>query len=364
MTSLENHRLDGSTLSAGCSTCPLLDICGGYTRNAGGWNCMDNCSACDPATCKKVCLRSEGFPHDLREIGGFEVGGNFALHSGHLLDAPTFIPTIQHQYKRVEELNAPWVALPMSSVFHRVDGGYGPVASNAAELRAVFRLSPEVRILILGTGKDRHIEPYWRWRRKHEAPKRLSELDVDGVIVPNFSFELSDPRPHHLHSRKRSIICARELAESSVATMLVLQAVTEADWLFWETFLSEHPEVRAVAKDFQTGLVKPERGRAAIARLATLQDRLRRPLHLFAIGGPQYSKVLAQAFDHWTIIGSTPFIKAMNRQVALSDVTERRVRFAAAPDEPPELLLEHNILTFERWIAEQSQSGDVLTYTN
>jgi hypothetical protein len=123
-----------------------------------------------------------------------------------------------------------------------------------------------------------------------------------------------------------------------------------ADWLYWETFLREHPEVVYVAGEFQTGLARPERGREAIEKVAEIQLRLGRPLHVVAVGASRFRSVLEENFDTWTVLDSVPFMKAVKRRAA-ARVDLRRVRWERAVGEDVADLLLHNVGRYTQWMA-------------
>ena len=246
-------------------------------------------------------------------------------------------------------LRAPWAAIPLKEVFRTRQGRYTTVAGTPAELRRIWGLAPSTRILFVGTGRDPVLERYWQWRRLHDAPRQLAELGIQAAVVPNYSLSLDDPRPQHLANRKRSLICAREMASAGLAVIPYLQALTPTDWSYWRRFLEQHNEVRFVAKEFQTGLARPERGRAAILELRKLASEIGRPLHIIAIGGAQYARDLAAGFQSWTIVDSIPFMKAIKRRAAHPGAD--RIQWRQALDEDPGLLLDHNVLAYEQWLS-------------
>lgn len=354
---LAASRLDGQTLSMGCQGCPLLSQCGGYTRASAAWSCMDLCATCDRAKCDKVCLKKPSqFAEDLLEVGGFGFSDIPRLLQPTGAALPRYIPTIQHGFARLEPLSAPWAAVPLRRLVRFQKGRYGPAVTTAGELRRLFGLSADTRILLLGVGKDRPIERYWRWRRVYDTARALSALDFAAVIVPNYSFWLEDPRPQHLFNRKRSLICAGEFARAGLTAVVCLQAVTPRDWIYWQDFLEAHQEVSVVAKEFQTGLASPERGLPAIEALARLQDRIGRKLHVLAIGGGKYAFDLASRFDGWTVIDSVPFMKATHRRLAGG--AGRRVRWIPSMEEDIGDMLAHNIIRWSDWLLARGR-GDV-----
>jgi hypothetical protein len=351
---LAASRLDGDTLSIGCLKCPLLGRCGGYRRAAGTWSCMDLCGSCDRTTCDKVCLKKpEQFAEDLLEIGGFGFEGIPALLRLQDAPLPRYVPAIQHGIRETEPVSLPWAAVPLSRLLRFEKRRYVPAVTTAAALRRMFSLGAETRVILLGVGKDRPIENYWRWRRVHAVTALLSTLDFAAAIAPNYSFFLEDPRPQHLFNRKRSLICAAEFSRAGIPPVVCLQAVAPADWTYWEEFLGQHPETSTVAEDFQTGLARRERGLPAIERIARLQDRVGRKLHLIAVGGGQYARELATHFDGWTVIDSIPFMKATHRRLA--GAAGARVSWTRALDGDVGEMLEHNAIRWSDWLLARAQ---------
>lgn len=352
---LAASRLDGHTLSMGCLTCPLLGRCGGYRRAEGTWSCMDLCGSCDRSTCDKVCLKKPAqFAEDLLEIRGFGFEGMPAFLQPRRLSLPKYVPTIQHGIPEAEPVSLPWAAVPLNRLLRLGKGQYAPAVTTAADLRRMFSLGAETRIILLGFGKDRPIENYWRWRRVSAVTGLLSPLDFTAAIAPNYSFFLEDPRPQHLFNRKRSLICAAELSRAGIPAVVCLQAVAPADWTYWENFFAAHSEISVVAEDFQTGLARRDRGLPAIECIARLQDRVGRKLHLIAVGGGQYAHEIAAHFDGWTVIDSIPFMKATHRRFA--DKTKARVSWRRALDRDVGEMLQHNAISWADWLLSRAHT--------
>lgn len=348
---LDEHRLDGDIVSAGCISCPLREACGGYTRRGGGWSCMDRCQHCDPTKCDLVCMKKpRDFARALLEVGGFGFEGVPPLLSITSNALPRYIPVVQHG--GAGRLPLDWVALPLRALMRIQHGVYRPIAHSASELRAALGLMPGTKIVLLGTGKDRPIETYWRYRRRDAVPSMLAPLALTCAIAPNYSLFLEDPRTQHMFNRKRSLICAHEWSDAGVPSIPYLQTVSPADWRYWERFLRQHHEVTIVAKEFQTGLASPVRGEDAIAQLARVQDTIGRRLHLLAIGAARYRRSLDAAFDSWTLLDSVPFMKAVKRRVAGN--AGRRVNWSAARGDDVARLMVHNVSTYSEWLAQRS----------
>jgi hypothetical protein len=231
---------------------------------------------------------------------------------------------------------------------HFERGAYTPRSTTPDGLRAVFGLAPSTKLILLGTGKDRGIETYWRMHRVGNAASALAGLDITVAIAPNYSMFLEDPRSQHLHNRKRSLLVAKSWSAVGVPVAIYPQAVTRADWDFHESFLRAHPEVSQIALEFQTGLARPERAAFAFENVARVQERLGRRFHLFAIGASRYRAELPKRFDTFTILDSMPFMKAMKRRAA--GAIGRRVVWDRAVGEDVADLVHHNVTRYNDWI--------------
>lgn len=326
----------------GCSGCHLLEECGGDTRSSDTWDCRDHCADCDPLTCTKVCLTKEReFALDYAEVGGFGLDDVGPLAQPDL-ELPTYIPLVQHGYSG-GPVDLPWAAVSLHDIASALHlGRPGPGATlDPAALRARFGLGSATRVVVVGIGKDADIERFWAVHRRREAATLLAQLGVTCVIPPNFSLALDEPRPTHLHSKRRSLLCASAFAAAGLTAVPVVQTLTPHDWRIFEAFLRERPDVRYVAAEFQTGLVAKDRARAMLKAFGVLQANLGRRLHMIAIGGGHHRELLREHVGAVTVIDSTPWFKSMMRR----RFTPGRAtgRWERVPDAKPADLLPINV---------------------
>jgi hypothetical protein len=345
---IELHRMDGPAVSLGCETCMLLYLCGGNTRVGGGM-CETCCSKCDRATCDVVCLgKPEEFARAVMEIGGFDLDDIGTMRAPEEVPPP-YVPMVYNGSSRQRPLREAWAAIPLRAVLQHPKGGPKVVADSPAKLREMFKLQPQTKVLLVGIDLDHRIERFWKWHDDPDLLGQLGRLGVDAAIVPNYSFSLRHPRPQHLFNRKRSLICAREWSAQGIPSVPCIQAVTPRDWEVWREFLGEHTEISMVAKEFLTGAAVRKRGRVALQELARLQDALKRPLHLLARGGAQYRAEISRLFEHWTLVDSSPFIKAVKQQKAR--LVSPRVAWDKVRDYRVDALLAHNVGVWRSWLA-------------
>jgi hypothetical protein len=124
-----------------------------------------------------------------------------------------------------------------------------------------------------------------------------------------------------------------------------------------EQALRASPAIRFVAVEFETGNKAPTEGRKVIDHLADIQDALDRRLHPLVIGGTQFVESIAVRFDQATFIDSTPFVKAVHRQ--LISLQEGFPIWKANPTpegEGVEAILAHNLTGYSAWINQRWQA--------
>jgi hypothetical protein len=248
-------------ISFACFRCPWFDRCGGIEPEQGLFRCFELCRG-DCRTCDRVCPHREDFFECLFEIRGFRYKQNTPI-SQKTTELPRYVPMIHHGGSRAGPLELPVVALSLYQLFRLTNGYYRCIAESARDLRDRYKLAPRTRVLIVGTGKDRYLERYWRYRRRDRAPAHLPALDIDGVVAPNYSHFLDVPRTDNLFNRKRQLICIEELQQAGVSPIPHLNAVTRGDWEFWKDYLRQNTGIRYVSVEFQTGNKNRSRSRGA-----------------------------------------------------------------------------------------------------
>ena len=123
------------------------------------------------------------------------------------------------------------------------------------------------------------------------------------------------------------------------------------DWKFWQWYLQRNPHVSYVAKEFQTGNGSPKEGRKVIRELAGLQQAAGRRLHPLLIGGGQFARDAGVHFDCFTVIDSTPFMKAVHRQVFDLGAGKRPWRESfTLEDQGIDRILADNLAGYSGWM--------------
>jgi hypothetical protein len=304
-----------------------------------------------------VCPRNSYWERDLRDHGNLRFDNLPLLHQ-HAVDVPAYVPLIDHQIAALGILALPVAALKTSEVFKLRNGKYAPVAKNAIDLRAFFHLAPGTRIVLRGTDKDPALERYWQHRLRDRVPEQMAQLGIDLVIGPNFSHPLDVVRTETLANRWRQLKCLEEMQAAGLSPVPHLSAVQPADWEFWRSYLHERPGIRFVAVEFQTGNRDPRQGARVIDQIAGIQDAIRRPLHLIAIGGGQYTARLGARLGAFSILDSLAFMKAVKRRAFCNEAGRARWRLLRTDGlQPIDTLLHDNLRDYPVWIDEQIRAG-------
>ena len=301
-------------VSMACQGCAWKAICGGIQPERP---LLDDCFGLycckQPVGCDDVCPYNSDFQKRMEEIRGLRFDEVASLNQWHA-DLPRYVPLIHHGYSHRKVLDLPVVALETYQVFRLRDGKYRTLAADGAQLRKEFGLSSTTKIILRGTARDRPLESYWSYRRRDEVAEQIKSLGVLMAIAPNFSHFLDVVRLDNLFNRKRQLICVTELEKAGVLVVPHLSATTCNDWRFWQSYVRRNKTVEFVAVEFQTGNKNFAQGCAVIEKIAAIQNAVNRRLHPVVIGGTQFVKELVGRFDTFTLIDSSPFIKAVKRQ--------------------------------------------------
>lgn len=334
-----------------CHHCAYRGACGGLD---GDQSYLFGCFASQSHhECDFTCpCRPAEFRARLRGGGGLEPRAWQAMKLPSIA-LPSYVPIVRHGYGRrvVFDPQSP-VGISLKDLFgRRRPSAYRPVSGTGAELRAAFRLAASTPMVLVSVAEDRHIEAYWAMRNVRDLAGQIASLGFAAMTVPNYSFFTDAPRTDVLFNRKRMMIVSEELSVAGQPVIPHLQAITSADWRFWEDILRRQPIVY-VAKEFQTGLRTRELGLAALDELARLQDRLGRPLHPLVIGGAQYNADFAARFASHTVVDSQPFMTTVKRK-SFTMIDGRLRRRPSRLGQGP--LLEKNWRDYEHQITTEAE---------
>lgn len=360
MTSLPLSRVTGAVRApeprmVGCSRCVLRKRCGGVDGQFDFFGCFQACSgnsACAESGWTCLC-RPKEWADRWGEVGTAPmVPGRMGPLRPLVGALPEYVPLIQHRSRnRTEPFSGSVVALSTFTILSGHETGYAPRAKTPQDLRVLFGLRRDAKIILVSVSQDAALERYWSWRRGQGTPELLARLGVMGMTVPNFSFFLDAPRPHTEWNRERMRLTAMELSAAGIPVILHLNAITRSDWAYWRLQLDAQPDMVFVAKEFQTGHASPEKAVHALEDMARLQDGLHgRRLHPLLIGGGRHLVRARGMFDSCTVIDSVPFMKTMHRR---KYTPERGLRarwrsIATAKGEPLDELLEHNVASYSQ----------------
>jgi hypothetical protein len=223
-----------------------------------------------------------------------------------------------------------------------------------AQIRTAFKLRRNARIILSSIDEDRELENFWHVKTARSLAERLAGLEIEHIIAPNFSLPLEIPRFDNIANVRRSLVCAEEFSKVGMSVIPYIAGVTEHDWDFWEGFLREHREINIIAKEFQTGPSNNQVALWHIGHLLKLQDRIKRGLHLVAVGGRRHLRNLIE-FSGISVMDSNPFMKTCHRfALAASGIWED---FPTAPNEPLDDLLLTNILRYTELVETAIRDG-------
>jgi hypothetical protein len=128
------------------------------------------------------------------------------------------------------------------------------------------------------------------------------------------------------------------VSEAGVPAVLHLNAIHEHTWQGWESLIMDHPEIRHICMEFQTGYASPNVGLAALNRLVKLQENVKRPLHPILIGAGRYAGFLGKHFGSCTIVDAQPFLQTFNRKI-FKELPDGKFRWNFSSTKPFESLI-------------------------
>ena len=237
------------------------------------------------------------------------------------------------------------MAIPLKSVVASLRQIPGMTSE---QLRLAFLIPKKARVIVVSVAKDPFLEGFWRNMIAEDFPHRFEKLDIEHITSPNFSFSLNLPRTESLTNRSRNVKSSEQLSAAGLSVIPHLNATNTNDWIFWTSFLREHKEISLVAKEFQTGSKTKEVARRHVQRLDEMQKRHRtNTFSVLAIGGRGVIDELS-LLSSVSIVDSTPFIKAIKRQVLLPGKNE----FEPLRGKHVDLHLRFNISEYRKRIQE------------
>jgi Domain of unknown function (DUF4417) len=330
--------------TSGCATCCWAAVCGGRHIHANDmFGCFDRCHGnCSAASCDLTCPNNPDiFWRRWTEVGGLETFPHhkFPACNGNLL--PSYLSMIRSGMTMTRNLRSNFIALTLYEVLVSLRGKRGYEHIDRREFRKRWSLRADCRILVVGVGKDPKIEGFYR---KHRTLiPLLANLDLHAVTVPNFSYFSDSPRPHILYNRKRGLRVADKLIEHGIRVVPHFNAINWTDWVFWTELLRESPGLSVFCKEFQTGNRLKVNYERTVANMAQMQNDVGRNLHPIVIAGLKAIELLKQHFQTFTLIDSTPSIKAKNWQV-LDESTSHGAKLMRSPSSADLVkLLDHNV---------------------
>ena len=343
-------------VSEACRKCAFFSPCGGIEPEGSLFDCFHHYCCGNKEGCDEVCPYNSNFFSRMAEVGGFRFDRVSTLEQPSV-ELPRYVPLIHHGYSH-RMIDVPVAALDTYQVFRLRNKQYRAIADDGVQLRQNFGLPSTTKIILRGTARDPLLEQYWAFRRRDGVAEKIGSLGVMLVIAPNFSHFLNVPRPDNLFNRMRHLICVTELAKAGVCVVPHLSATQPGDWRFWQSYLRQNKTVFLVAAEFQTGNKNPAEGRRVIEKIAAIQDALKRRLHPIAIGGTQFVRELAARFDTFTLIDSSPFMKAIKRRRINSTEYRKSWRdtFTLNGQGVDEIILE-NLKGHSAWIEEQQSQA-------
>ncbi|MCU1295174.1 MAG: hypothetical protein JWP08_4024 [Bryobacterales bacterium] len=333
-----------SPLAPGCPACPLFETCGGLRVPAGLIDCNEYCRCPDPAACTMVCPRKPSeYVRRFREVGGYELTNVERVSPLAVPKLPVILPYIGGKYAREIPLAEPAIALSLYDVVSTATGRTRELDHEG--LCARFGVKPGATIVVSGAGKDHRVEAWWEMPNREETLRRMRDLGVGLIAIPNFSLFTDVPRPDNLHAMKRLALVWAECMKAGIPAALHTNARTDRDYERFTHFIVARPEVSALAFEFATGCGDASRIDWHVNHLCEIAKAVGRPLTLIVRGGTRKLETLRSAFAHVVLIETEAYMRSIKRRRAYITGTGRVkwTKYAMPTGDPIDGLLIHNI---------------------
>jgi hypothetical protein len=339
---------DGLPMALGCAGCADLGTCGGMRKRQHAFWCLDDCCG-KPKTCDGMCPNNpRGFLERMREVNGLELDDIPRAAPCPAPVLPAYIPYLYHGNRRAAPPALDTVALPLRR-FYKPNGQLR--FTERAAIDAHFGIRPQTRIALIGSGRDKPIEDWWKLSERRIP--LIAELRALGIVLitgPNYSMFTDEVRYNDMHAMKRIGTTWQEIADGGIPCAYHLNARTAHDYRRLAAFITARPEVADVGFEFRTGAAWRTRLPFHLHELAQLTARVQRPLHLVMVGGMAALPAMAAVFDRVTYIDTSAFMNAMYRQRLYpgNDGKMKKVPELTLIGQPVDGLLSDNLDTMRR----------------
>jgi hypothetical protein len=291
-----------------------------------------------------------GFRDRMREVNGLELDNIPRAAPCPAPALPAYVSYLYHGNRRAVPLDIEAVALPLRR-FYRPNGQLR--FTNRAEVEATFGIGQRTSIVLIGSGRDKPIEDWWKLsERRISVLLGLRALGVALITGPNYSMFTDEVRYNDMHAMKRIGTTWQEIVAAGVPGAYHLNARTLQDYRRLAAFIAARSEVTDVAFEFKTGAAWRKRLQFHVAELVHLATRVGRPLHLVMIGGMIVLPALAAAFNRVTYIDTSAFMNSVHRQRLYfgNDGKMKKVSEQTRKGHPIDELLAENIATMRAQI--------------
>lgn len=328
-----------------CTTCSFVRECGGLYTTSTLLGCQQHCR-CTPADrnqCQRACICNHKKLVDrIREIHRFDLDLP-RIEPKQLGNFPLLIPVIQAGYLRHAECSSEVIGLKMQSLFRLGNGA--PLNITRHDLARKFRIRADAKLFVTSIDIDQVLENLWKSPSRKTIFEWIASLDPECVTVPNFSLFCDAVRTEDLYNMKRIAILWHEMESAGIKTAIHLNARTDNDWDRWIGFLKAHPEIRAVAFEFNTVSNKARRT-WYLEKLLKMKQNVDRPLRLLVQGGREFLPRLRAAFESTSTFSTDAYINMVKRKkLAIEGLKLKKRNYSCGTPSDFDHLLDSNIST-------------------
>jgi len=131
--------------------------------------------------------------------------------------------------------------------------------------------------------------------------------------TPYFPAFTDAPKFQVFRNMKRTLMAGAMFSGGGVPVIPHLTAIDSSQWSFWRKFLTAHPEIGVVCKEFQTGFKEFGKGIEVLDELSRIQEHVNRPIHPILVGGGRFYGEAKRRFDSRHCCGAIPVSRTRHR---------------------------------------------------
>jgi hypothetical protein len=286
----------------------------------------------------------------LKDIGSFDLE---CIGDQPFKDIPKFVPMITKDGYDLHGLSEEieMMAVPPRDLIS--SGKLNPVAKKG--LHEFYNLDDEIKVLLVLTAKERHLELLWKNQFETDLFAELRDLGLYGVIGTNFTVGENHPRFLHFANMKRNNIEFNSIIKAGVYSIPDISWYNREDLNRWIDWL-KHNHVNTIAITTQCMKANRRLFKSTLEDVAVLTENVGRELHIVFIGPGRTNPIqsVLKGQNSASVISNMPYRKAIAGERVYSQ--DNRFCFIKDTSKSKKELMRENIRFYVNAVSEISEA--------